>query len=201
VTASTVPAASRGETVRSFLLGPSGVPDVTPPRANELGRLTRGAGHGLRAEIATVLAGLLELDLVDLLVGGWRKYDALVQAARATAQDPSSSAVVDLATHRVDVSYTPRVNVTVDGVAVAHVDAAAIVVFDVTGVAATLRRGAVVALTGGSATVSAQLSVEGVVVAHRSAPFDLWLSIDLGDGVRLVPDAIDLSEPSDREPV
>jgi hypothetical protein len=40
-------------------------------------------------ELATASAGLLGLDLGDVLVGAWRKHRALVAAAEATRDRPA----------------------------------------------------------------------------------------------------------------
>jgi hypothetical protein len=172
-------------TARAFLLG-NRVPDVAPVRAEGLGRLTRAAGDSLRGQVGTVLAGMLELDLADLLLAGWRRYGALQDAARSTATAPGSSAVVDLATHRVTATYAPRVDVVLDGLPVAHVDAALRVDFDVVAVAATVRAGHLVDLRGGRCTVTADLSVEGVPVARRQATADAAVVVPLGAGLPLL---------------
>lgn len=172
-------------TARSFLLGDR-VPETGPVRAEGLGRLTRAAGESLRGQVGTVVAGMLELDLADLLLAGWRRYTALQDAGRSTTAAPGSSAVVDLATHRVTATYEPRVDVLLDGLAVAHVDAALRVQFDVTALAATVRHGRLVDLRGGRCTVTAELSVEGVPLAHRQATTEPAVVVPLGAGVPIL---------------
>jgi len=52
-------------------------------------------------QVATVAHGLLDLDLGDLVVAGWRKQAALAAAVERTIANPGSTEVVELATHRL----------------------------------------------------------------------------------------------------
>ena len=64
--------------------------------------LVSDAGREAAADQVAVAAhGLLDLDLGDLVIAGWRKQGQLAAAAERTAANPGSSEVVELATHRV----------------------------------------------------------------------------------------------------
>jgi hypothetical protein len=77
-------------------------------------------------QVAVVAHGLLDLDLGDLVVAGWRKQGQLAAAAERTAANPGSSEVVELATHRVSSAHHPSVELLVND---AHL---ATVTFDLT---------------------------------------------------------------------
>ena len=64
---------------------------------------------------------LLDLDLGDLVIAGWRKQGQLAAAAERTAANPGSSEVVELATHRVSSVHHPFVELLVNDAHVATV--------------------------------------------------------------------------------
>src|SRR5690348_6210257 len=66
-------------------------------------------------EITAATTGLLNIDLIEMLVGGWRKPHDLTGAARNTLAAPGSTELVDLATHQVTITEHPSVTILVDG--------------------------------------------------------------------------------------
>jgi len=90
-----------------------------------------------------------------------RKLDALGAAARRTLGPPVGTEVVDLATSRMSWVSEPHVDLVLDGMRVATLDAVVTVTFEITGLAVTVRGGALVGLAGGSGTASVSLAVEG----------------------------------------
>lgn len=159
---------------RVFLLGDDPDVDTVEVIARSLSEcgVAQSAIQGLRGlsisalqavnrEVATVADGLLNLDLGDVLLSGWRKYTDLTKAAERTLASPGSEEVVVLATHRVDSTHHPSVDLLVDGVKVHTFVFELKVVFDLNGVAAVVRLGALVALRGGECVVTATLTLEG----------------------------------------
>src|SRR5260370_37126048 len=82
-----------GLTVRTFLLGSGPEDDTTRIRqllsendvvgrcGSDLTRLTQQGREAAEEQLASVTAGLLDLDLGDLLIYGWRTRERLVNAA------------------------------------------------------------------------------------------------------------------------
>ena len=89
-----------GLTVRTFLLGSGPEDDTTRIRqllsendvvskcGGDLTRLTRQGREAAEERLASVTAGLLDLDLGDLLIYGWRMCQRLIAAARQTQKIP-----------------------------------------------------------------------------------------------------------------
>lgn len=123
--------------------------------------LSASALQAVNREVATVADGLLDLDLGDILLSGWRKYTELAKAAERTLASPGSEEVVVLATHRVVSEHHPSVDLIVDGVKVHTLVFELKVVFDLTGVAAVLRQGDLVALRGGECVITATFTLDG----------------------------------------
>jgi len=103
--------------------------------------LSGSALQSLNQEIATIINGLLKLDLGDMLISGWRKYTELTKAAQRTLASPDSEELVVLATHRVVPIHHPSVKVLIDGVNVHTFVFELKVVFDLNGVTAVIRQG------------------------------------------------------------
>jgi hypothetical protein len=187
-------------TARAFLFGEG------RPAADRLGEqlhehgVARSALHGVRAlsasatravdrEIGVVTDGLLDMDLGDALVAGWQRYTALTEAARRTWASPGGAEVVALATHTVTSTYRPTVDVYVDELKVNTVEVVLTARFDLTGAAAVVRAGDLVALEAGECQVTVTLDVEGARLAERKAALDPRLVLPLGVPVPLIDKA------------
>jgi hypothetical protein len=139
-------------------------------------------------QVATVANGLLDLDLGDLVVAGWRKQAALAAAAERTIANPGSSEVVELATHRITSVHRPFVELLINDVYVATVHFELHIEFAVKALGVTVRHGHLVSLHSGTCDVTATLSAEGVRLARRQEHFELpllirWpLRLHLGSG-------------------
>jgi hypothetical protein len=149
-------------------------------------RLTGSALETVDREIGTVTDGLLDMDLGDILVSGWRKYATLTQSARRTLAAPVSEEVVVLAIHRITCAYHPRVDLLVDGTRLNSFEFELTIVFEVTGLSAVVRSGDLVALRGGETQVTGTLSLEGAKLAERRQKLDLGLVIRITRPIPLV---------------
>jgi hypothetical protein len=129
------------------------------------------------AQVAVVANGLLDLDLGDLVVAGWRKQHQLAAAAERTAANPGSSEVVELATHRISSAHHPSVELLVNDVHVATVTFDLEVEFVVKALVVTVRDGHVVSLHTGSCDLAATLAAEGVQLASRRGHLELPLVV------------------------
>jgi hypothetical protein len=194
-----VETAPRSLTARAFLLGDATGTDTADRLAHELSQreVTRSAfsglprlyGSALRAvthEVATVADALLGFDLGTALVAGWRKHSDLTSAARRTLAAPGNEDVVVLATHRVVWPYRPHIDVFVDGRKVTTIDVELRAVFDLHGVVAVVRHGALVGLRCGDCVISAVLTVEGTPVAHQQRRLDVALVVDVDPPIPLL---------------
>jgi hypothetical protein len=149
-------------------------------------RLTGSALEAVDQELGEVASGLLDLDLGDLLVAGWKKYESLTDSARRTLASPGSEEVVLLATHQITCSYQPYVDLLLDGVRLNSFEIDLTLVFEVTGVEAVVRAGDLVALRGGRCQVAGTLSLEGARLVERDRGFDLGLLVSLPRPIPLV---------------
>ena len=104
----TSPTPQSGLAARTFLVGEGPTDDlgqlqrllsdhnVLKQCGGDLSRLTRQGRAAAEEQLASATAGLLELDLGDLLLYGWRTRERIVRAARLTRQTPGRREIVQL---------------------------------------------------------------------------------------------------------
>lgn len=153
--------------------------DLTGTALRSVRRLTRSAIAVTDHEVAAMTEGMLDLDLGDLLLVGWRKYTKLTDAARRTLAVAGSREIVSLAAHRIRSAYRPRVDLVVNDATVHSFEFELDIVFDVTALEAVVRAGTLASLTGGSCVVTARLSLGGARLAEQQRTVDLELFLRL----------------------
>jgi hypothetical protein len=166
-------------TVRALLLGRPDDSDAVgalsrtiaergPARASlkAVRHLSASAVESVDQEVGAVAAGLLSMDLGEVLLTGWREYQALADAARRTRSAPGSEEVLALASHRVTCTYAPRVDLVVDNMRLHTFEFDMTATFDLTGLSAVVARGSLVALSGGDCLTTATLSLDREVIAQ-----------------------------------
>ena len=184
-------------TIGGLLFEGTDPPDEIQRRLNDHKALkpvvasVRHIGSGLdraaATEVASIVAGLLEMDLLDVLVGGWKKYDKLASAAEATLASPGEEQVIPLATHRITSTHAPSVTVFVDEARVGKLDFAIELEAVIHALCAVVSDGKLMAIRSGHIELGATLSCEGVELASSpKTKIDASLQLDLGDGVSLV---------------
>jgi hypothetical protein len=167
------------ERLRSADIGTDirGALDSLPPLTREaaVGRVTKAA------------AGLLDVNLADVVAAGWQKHADLTAAARRTLAAPGSTDLVDLASHRVSTAQEPYVTILVDGHRVATVRFGVSLAFEISALLAEIKAGRLVALHSGRCVVTGTLAIQDVNVITRQADIDLPGIIALRGGIRLLP--------------
>jgi hypothetical protein len=138
-------------------------------------------------EAATAAAGLLKVDLIGVLVRGWREHGDIVAAARRTLAAPASTELVSMSAHEVTLEQRPSVSVLVDGQRVATLELGLSIVFDVNALLLLISGGRLVAVRSGRCEITATLAVQGADLLVRQAHLELPGAIPLGRGIRLLP--------------
>jgi hypothetical protein len=137
-------------------------------------------------EVRAATARLLDMNLIDLLITGWRQYHDLTSAARRTLTVPGRPELVSLVTHRVTVTQQPHVDVLVNGRLVATVRLSVSVVFDVSGLLVGISAGRLIAVHAGRCDITVTLAVDDIDVATRQARLELPGVIPVTPGIRLL---------------
>jgi hypothetical protein len=153
----------------------------------DLEHLPAAARAAAVREVAGQAAGLLDVNLADVLVAGWREHHELAAAAQRTLAVPGSTELVSLATHQISTEQRPYVTVLVDGHRVATVELGLSLALVVTALLAGISSGRLVALHTGRCDVTATLAIQGSDLVTRQAHFELPGVMPLSPGIRLLP--------------
>lgn len=146
-------------------------------------------GDAVSSRAGAVVAGLLEMDLLDVLKLGWQKHARLRTAAVRTRETPGSEEVVDLLTHTIRSTHMPRLEVYFDETLIATVDFELELRIDVDALVAEVSDGRLVAVGAGQAELGAEFSCEGIPVKAVTRIVDLSARIELDPGVDLLANA------------
>lgn len=194
----TVPGQGRSPTALDLLFGPAA--DAPEALAREI--MSAGSGKNMsRAleslpaatrdaavrEAAGVASGLLQVDLIGVLVAGWREHRDIVSAARRTLAAPGSTELVSMATHQVTMTQQPSVAVLVDGRRVATLRLGLSIELNVDALLAGISGGRLAALHSGRCDITVKLAIQGTDLLTRQARLELPGVIPLSRGIRLLP--------------
>ena len=177
------PDADAAEILADEILSPGG--DQNLDRA--LAHLPETARKAAVQEAATTAAALLKVDLIDVLVRGWREHRDIVSAARRTLAAPGSTELVSMIAHQITLGQRPSISVLVDGQRVATLQLGLSIVFDVNALLLGIRGGRLVAVHSGRCDITATLAVQGTDLLVKRAHLELAGVIQLRRGIRLLP--------------
>jgi hypothetical protein len=138
-----------------------------------------------RDEVITVVLRTIDMPLVDVLVAGWRKWEELVAAAERSLRDPLATECLELHDHHMSSTHRPRIDVTLDGEPIAHVELTLELDALLHAVTAVVENGHLTELRTGHADVTARLSIEGIQVAEKGRSIELPIELGLGEGIAL----------------
>ncbi len=177
------PGTNAAETLAGEILSPGGDQNL----AHALAHLPETTRKAAVQEAATTTAALLQVDLIGVLVRGWREHRDIVSAARRTLAAPASTELVSMSAHEVTVDQQPSVSVMVDGQRVATLQLGLSIVFDVNALLLGISGGRLVAVRSGRCEITATLAVQGTDLLVRHAHLELPGVISLRRGIRLLP--------------
>jgi hypothetical protein len=160
-------------------------------RAQSLGRaldrLPRVTREAAIREAAAAAAALLKVDLVDVLVAGWRDHRDITSAARRTLVTPASKELVGLAPHRVTTIQQPSVSILIDGRRVHTLQLGLSILLDVTGLVAGVAVGRLAGIHSGRCEIGVALTVHEIEILTKRSHLELPGVVALKSAVRLLP--------------
>jgi hypothetical protein len=164
--------------------------------ARAFARLPRVTREAAVHEAAIAAVGLLKVDLMEVLVTGWREHRDIFSAARRTVDMPGSKELVGLAPHRITTVQQPAVSILVDGHRVHTLQLGLSIFFEVTGLVAGIHAGRLAAIHAGRGDVGVALTVHELEVLTKRSHLELPGVKSLKRGFRLLP----ASEYPDKSP-
>jgi hypothetical protein len=187
------PDVDAAEALAGEILSPGGDQNLGRALA-QLPEMTRKAAG---QEAATTAAALLKVDLVGVLVRGWREHRDIVSAARRTLAAPGSTELVSVSSHEITLDQRPSISVLVDGQRVATLQLGLSIVFDLNALLLGISGGRLTGVRSGRCDITATLAVPGTDLFVRRAHLELPGVISLRRGIRLLPIA---EYPADEDP-
>lgn len=159
-------------------------------------RLSASSVETVDREIGSVTGRLLDLDLGEILVSSWQKYSKLIESAERTLAAPGSEEIVELVTHRVSSTYTPHVDLAVERTLVHSFEFELELVFDVIGLEAVVREGALAMVRAGECVVTATLTLDGARLAKKRHLVNLDLMVRLDPPRPLISESDPVRTPA-----
>jgi len=150
-------------------------------------RLPRVTREAAVREAAVAAVGLLKVDLMEVLVTGWREHRDIFSAARRTLDMPGSKELVGLAPHRITTVQQPAVGILVDGHRVHTLQLGLSIFFEVTGLVAGIHAGRLAAIHAGRGDLGVALTIHELEVLTRRSHLELPGVKSLNRGFRLLP--------------
>ena len=155
--------------------------------ARALARLPEATRRAGCHQAAVQAAAVLDVDLLGLVVNGWRDHRELAIAARRSLAAPGRVMRADVAAHRITASQQPAVTIEVDGHELVTVGFGLAGDFEVTRLAARISAGRLVAFDAGRCDAIVTLAIQGTSVVTRRAHLDLAAITPASLGFRLLP--------------
>ena len=150
-------------------------------------RLPRVTREAAVREAALAAVGLLRVDLMEVLVAGWREHRDVFSAARRTLDMPGSRELVGLAPHRITTVQQPAVSILVDGRRVHTLQLGLSIFFEVTGLVAGIHAGRLAGIHAGRGEVGVALTIHELEVLTKRSHLELPGVKSLKRGFRLLP--------------
>ena len=150
-------------------------------------RLPRVTREAAVREAAVAAVGLLKVDLVEVLVTGWREHRDVFSAARRTLDMPGSKELVGLAPHRITTVQQPAVSILVDGRRVHTLQLGLSIFFEVTGLVAGIHAGRLAGIHAGRGDLGLALTIHELEVLTKRTHLELPGVKSLKRGFRLLP--------------
>jgi hypothetical protein len=150
-------------------------------------RLPRVTREAAVREAAVVAVGLLKIDLMEILVSGWREHRDIFTAARRTLDIPGSKELVGLAPHRITTVQQPSVGILVDNHRVHTLQLGLSIFFEVTGLVAGIHAGRLAAVHAGRGDLGVALTIHELEVLTNRTHLELPGVKSLQRGFRLLP--------------
>ncbi len=120
------------------------------------------------------VADLLDVNVADVLAGGWRTCAEVRKKIGESRLDPSRTVLMHLGRHTVASEHHPSIEIRSEGRRVAELVFPVAVEFDIDAVELTLRAGAVVQARTGEVRAKGVVKLEDAVLFEReSAPLPL----------------------------
>jgi len=110
---------------------------------------------------------LLDIDLVEIFMQGWKKYDAVVEVLARSKKNPLKKYFVALSKHTLRSRHRPGLQVEIEGIPVQRIDFDVDLKLELEGFVLEIKNGEIVALDSGDCRADGKVNCEGVTLYER----------------------------------
>lgn len=145
--------------------------------------------RGTSGRILELLEEMLEIPLPEVLVEAWRRYEPFLEFADPDRHPPGVVHQVPLASHVVESTWHPAVEIVVNGVTTARIEFEAHLELSLEGAVVSVRDGRFRSVATGECAIEGQVRLGDLVLAERG-PEALTLPGELvlgAGGIPIVP--------------
>jgi len=138
------------------------------------------------SEIEAKIAEVLDVDILGILLGGWKKYRQLQQYRDPAKYPPEETILLTLTEHSISSSHHPKIEILAEQVLVASLEFTITLALTLEGIVLKVRGGKIREICAGRCRGKGTLACAGVPLLERETErFELPGRIDLGDGIEI----------------
>jgi hypothetical protein len=117
---------------------------------------------------------VLDIAVIDVLLAAWRKHGEVRELLRATAADPTHTALVHLTEHAIESAHAPSIEVRSHGTPIARLSFAVSVACEIEAVELVIRAGAIDEVRLGEVRIQGTVKLDNsLLLARTLAPIAL----------------------------
>lgn len=151
-----------------------------------VGKLPGIAWGPVAKEIEAKIAEVLDVDIVGILLGGWKKYRQLQRYRDHTKYPPEETILLSLTEHSISSLHHPKIEILAEQVLLARLEFTITLALKLEGIVLKVRDGKIREICAGRCRGKGTLECAGVPLLEKETErFELPGRIDLGDGIEI----------------
>lgn len=137
-------------------------------------------------EIEAKIGEILEVDLLGVLLGGWKKYKQLQEYRDVTKHPPEETILLSLAEHAISSSHHPKIEILAAEAPLGTLEFTITLALKLEGIVLKVRGGRIREICAGRCRGKGTLACAGVeLLAKETDRFELPGRFSLGEGIEI----------------
>jgi hypothetical protein len=112
---------------------------------------------------------LLEFKLLDILIGGWRKYQQIEQYFEQGKTNPEVSFSVPLVNHTIVSEHHPKIEIRMNEIKLGTIDFEILLKLELSGIILNIKGGEIDGVKAGNCKCKGSVACEGIVLFDDSS--------------------------------
>ena len=135
-------------------------------------------------EIEAKIGDVLDVDIMGVLLGGWKKYRQLQQYRDTTKYPPEETILLSLTEHSIASSHHPKIEILAGEIPVGSLEFTITLALKLEGVVLKVRGGKIREISAGRCRGKGTLECAGVALLQKETDaYDLPGRVSLGEGI------------------